>query len=138
MPIELGIGQEQMDKESQVPPVADGTYEFVIDHVDVGNTLEGRPQLTWWLKILNRVEYPNRMLRYNTPLPWKDSKGEIDTSGVSFLNSILKAVGVQVVGTQSPDAPAYQGMTGTMRVSQKKRKDNPDLIDNVVNFPKRR
>jgi hypothetical protein len=139
-PIELGISQEEMRDLSIIKPVPDGTYEFVVDHIDYlnlddqGDQIDSskRPGMVWWLKIINNPAYPNKMLRYYTPLSWRTPHGEIETSGIGFLNDILTVLKVSLQGSQLPDREFFYGKGGVLKTTQKPRSNDPELIDNVI------
>jgi len=150
--IDLGLNQDQMEHLSRPPLVPDGSYEFTVDHIDELNlnpdgTPDGlaRPRLVWWLRVINRPDI-NRMVRYSTPLPWKDPKtGEIITSGIGFLNDILSGINVQLSGTKLAPKETYYGRTGIMKLGQKIRaKVNPadpeeeEVIDQSVRIVTKR
>lgn len=143
--IELGLNQEQLEKEARPPLIPDGNYEFMVDHIDEFHlnpdgtfTNTGRPRWVWWLKIINRPDV-NRIARYSTPLTWRDSSGELITSGIGFLHNILAGTGVRLQGTSLAQKETYYGRTGVMNIIHKPRaKANPndpdeeEIIDNEV------
>jgi hypothetical protein len=145
MGIDLGLNQEQLEKEARPPLIPDGTYEFMVDHIDEFHlnpdgtpTNDGRPRWVWWLKIINRPDL-NRMARYSTPLTWRDPNGDLITSGIGFLHDILVGTGVRLQGTSLAQKETYYGRTGVMSVGHKPRaKADPndpneeEVIDNTV------
>lgn len=144
-PIDLGLNQEQLEKEARPPLIPDGTYEFMVDHIDEFHlnpdgtpTNTGRPRWVWWLRIINRPDL-NRMARYSTPLTWRDPNGELITSGIGFLHDILGGTGVRLQGTSLAQKETYYGRTGVMSIGHKPRpKQDPndpeeeEIIDNTV------
>ncbi|MCZ7405408.1 MAG: DUF669 domain-containing protein [Candidatus Methanoperedens sp.] len=117
MPIDLGLEYDAAEKESKMEPVIPGTYEFMVDRIDEGNTKDGRPQWTWWLKIVNNPTYPNRVLPYNTVFPWIDpATGQRDTKGIGLLVAVGDGIGSKWVGTILPDKETFYGKGGFVRV----------------------
>ena len=74
MTVDMGVDQEltfdKAEELAKIPPVDPATYEFSIDRLDDGNTMEGRPRWAVYLKIINNPKYTNRSLIYNAVLPW--------------------------------------------------------------------
>lgn len=145
MTIELGLNQEQLEKEARPPLIPDGTYEFMVDHIDEfylnpdgSPTNERRPRWVWWLKIINRPDV-NRMARYSTPLTWRDAEGQLVTSGIGFLHDVLTGTGIKLMGTTLASKETYYGRTGVMAVGHKPRNkadpndpEEEEIIDNTV------
>jgi hypothetical protein len=129
-PIELGIGWGEMEKEARGKPLPDATYEFIVDHIDEQETAAGRPRWIWFLKVINHPQYNGRTVRYGTPLPWTDSSGQKDTSGIAFLFRMINGCGKQIMGTQLPDKEFFYGAGGFMKVKGVPDRNDPDTIYN--------
>ena len=129
-PIELGIGWEEMGKESRGKPLPDATYEFVVDHVDVTETAAGRPRWVWYCRVINHPTLSGRIVRYGTPMPWTDKSGQKDTSGVAFLYRMLNGIGRPMIGTQIDEPVSYAGAGGFMKVKGVPDRNDPDTIYN--------
>lgn len=154
--IELGITQDQWEKEVLPPLIPTATYEFVVDHIDDtdsnGAPLRskgGQPMWCWHLKITSPsqmttangdvVKTEGRILRNYTLLPFYNQQtGGIDLTNTFGLFNILKEVGVPMVGTKIPEKEVFFGSGGFVVVGQEPRRDNPELISNTVKFPRRK
>lgn len=133
MPIDLGIDYDAAEKESRPPIIVDGTYEFLVDHIDEGNTLEGRPSWTVWLKIVNKPEYPNRLVPYRIYFPWTDpANGQPDRSGLYLLVNFIDGIGERWTGTILPDKEVFYGKGGFMRIGHRPNRQDPEVNENTV------
>ena len=142
--IDLEIGQEGItpewaDKAARIPPIPAATYEFALDRIDEGNTMDGRPRWGVYLRVINDPKYPNRTLYYGCVLPWiNPSTGQWDVSGIGFLTNLKDGVGVPWQGDlRSPEVQqnykmALGGAVGFMRVGQRPNRDDPSVMDNTV------
>lgn len=149
--IDLGIEltPEKVAALSQVQPIEAGTYEFVVDRIEPGNTQEGRPQWTAFLKVEGVEKYANRFLRYNMPLPYYNhGTGQLDVSGIGLLFQLTQGTGVTWVGdlklneVQEALRNALIGARGFMKVGLRKRKredlGGEEVTENTVRIVTRR
>lgn len=126
MPIDIGIGFEDLEKLARPPLVGDGTYETIVEKVDDSPVQQtGRPQWRVTLKIVNRFEpeFQNRFLFIYAQLPWIDpDTKQWDYSNTFTLVNILNGTGTQVQGTMLPDKEVFQGKSLVVKVSKQIRK----------------
>ena len=146
MPIDLGIGFDELDRLSRPPLFPDGTYEFVIDKVEDSPVKEsGRPQWKLTLKPVNRPDlesdsqFKGRGVFLYAQLPWIDpDTKQWDYSNTFTLVNLIKGTGMQVAGTQMPDKEAFVGRTGVMKLGHRTRKgtenDPEPTIDQQVSI----
>jgi hypothetical protein len=140
MPLDIGIGFEDLERMAKPPLVADGTYETVVDKMEDSPVQQsGRPQWKITLKIVNRVEpeFQNRFLFIYAQLPWIDpDTKKWDYSNTFTLVNLINGTGMQIQGNMIPDKELFQGRGLVVRVSQVTRKGtehDPDPIkDNRV------
>lgn len=126
MPIDIGIGFEDLEKLAKPPLVPDNTYETVIeDVVDSPVKQSGRPQWKVTLKIINRLEpeLQNRFLFVYAQLPWIDpTTQQWDYSNTFTIVNIINGTGMQIQGNQIPDKEVFKGRSLVVKVSKVIRK----------------
>ena len=134
-----GITPDVLTKLSRVPPLPAKTYEFMVDDVTDGNTQEGRPKWTVWLKVMNDPTYPTARLPYNCNLPWMNpSTGAWDVSGGFALVDLMNGTGKTWLGdirkedVQTSYKQLLKGATGFMRVGQRANRLDPQVMENTV------
>jgi len=138
MPIDLGIGFEELEKLAKPALIPDGTYEFVVEKVEDSPVQQsGRPQWRFQLKIINRPDIVNRSVFYYTQLPWIDPDTKAWDYSMTFgLVNIINGTGMTVQGTQLADKEVFQGRTGVMKIGHRTRKgtenDPEPTIDQSV------
>lgn len=126
MPIDIGIGFDDLERLAKPPLVGDGTYETVVeDVVDSPVKQSGRPQWKVTLKIVNRPEpeLQNKFLFVYAQLPWIDpATGQWDYSNTFTLVGIISGTGMQIQGSMIPDKEAFKGRPLVVKVSKVIRK----------------
>ena len=140
MPIDIGIGFEDLERMAKPPLVGDGTYETVVEDVaDSPVKQTGRPQWKVTLKIINRPEpeLQNKFLFVYAQLPWIDPATQLwDYSNTFTIVNIINGTGMQIQGSSIPDKEVFQGRPLVVKVSTVTRKgteSDPDPIrDNRV------
>lgn len=150
MPIDLGIGFEELERMAKPPLFVDGNYEFMIEKVDDSPVQQtGRPQWRLQLKPINRPDleadpkYKGRSVFLYVQLPWIDpDTKEWDYSNTFTLVNLINGTGMQVTGTQIPDKEVFQGRTGVMNLGHRTRKgtegDPEPTIDQKINIVTKR
>jgi hypothetical protein len=144
MPLDLGIGQEEMEALGRIKPINDGTYEFIIERPEIGSSNDGKPMWIFYLRVVNSPEYPNRSIRYGVVVPHIGPDGKVDMgTAPGFLVPLNNEVGVFINWHEFPDPQdlpwvksTYEGKGGFMAVGHKPRKGDPETIDNTVRYPK--
>jgi hypothetical protein len=140
--IQIGTNEltpDLMTKASRMPPLPAGTYEFQVDDITPGNTQNGRPKWTVWLKILNNPQFPNARLPYNCNLPWVNPEtGGWDISGSFSIVDLMKGTKKEWIGdfkkpeVQEDYRVALMGATGFMRVGQRQNRLDPTIMENTI------
>ncbi len=126
MPLDIGIGFDDLERLAKPPLVGDGAYETVVeDIVDAPVKQSGRPQWKVTLKILNRPEpeLQNRFLFIYAQLPWIDpSTQQWDYSNTFTLVNIISGTRMQIQGSMLPDKEMFKGRPLVVKVSKVMRK----------------
>jgi len=126
MPIDIGIGFEDLEKLARPALVEDGTYETVVeDMTDSPVKQTGRPQWKVTLKIINRVEseLQNKFLFIYAQLPWIDpTTKQWDYSNTFTLVNLMNGTGMGVQGTMIPDKEVFKGRPLVVKTSKVIRK----------------
>ena len=139
-PIELGIDFDELEKISRPKPIPNGEYEFIVDaRADESTTSEGRPMWIFYLKVMNRPDIGDRSVRYPCLLPWRNpATGQMDYTNCFALVDLINGTQMIIQGKQIPDKEAFFGRTGVMNVTQKPRKGEEDVVDNVARIATKR
>lgn len=102
MEIEIGLdfmAAEQEVTESRKPAeIGDYTLQVIEIRASASgptSKVPGRPMLGWELAIIGHPTYNGKRVFYNTMLPYADPNNgnKLNTSGISFLVDITKALG---------------------------------------------
>ena len=129
--IKLGITAEEAAKETEkkdFPLIAEGDYTLRIDAIQEGTYPSGRPNLKFRTAItqdpVNPIDVHNRVIFHTVPLPWINTSGVHDRSGLGLLVSLTKGCGI-VWDEEDLDTDSMLGCTFQAKVVQtpRKRKD---------------
>jgi hypothetical protein len=135
-PISLGIDFSELEQLAKPPLVPDGTYEGTVEEIKETNWASGRPAWFVRIRILNRPDIKNPLVSQSVGLPWQDPAqgGQWDYSNTFSLVNLINGVHMQVAGKNIPDKESFYGKSGIIKVGHKPRKDDPEQIDQTVNW----
>lgn len=125
--INLGVTMAEAEKETEkkeFPLISESDYVFRIDGSQEGTYPQGRPNLKFRCAIAatpdNPSESHNRIIFHTVPLPWINTSGTHDRSGLGLLVSLVKGCGIEW-DENDLDTDVLTGCTFKAKLIQKPR-----------------